>query len=318
MVRSIEQDILQKTKSLWDIQGNPEFIRHVQNSVYKISLSGKPAILRLTNADHRNANEIQQELEWASFLSSNGCNVAHPIFSVNGNFVEKIELEESVWFSSIFSFAMGKSIDEALCPKTLYEWGRELGKVHYLAMHYKPNYVRNDYKSINKYFLDPTSYISSSRRLSETIDKINKWLTSLPKDKTNYGMIHGDSINFHIYEETVTFFDLDDCTYHWFAFDIANGLYSLLFIIQNEGINFSFTFDECVEIFIKGYRTEKDIDDVWVDRIPSFVNYRTALLSQWLETPENAPQWVSEMSEQWREKLELWIDENLSSELNVV
>ena len=102
MVGSIEQEVLEKSKLLWGVEGNPEFIRHVQNSVYKISLSGKPAILRLTNAVHRNANELQQELEWASFLSDNGCNVAHPILSVNGFTVEKIESEDTVFFHSLW------------------------------------------------------------------------------------------------------------------------------------------------------------------------------------------------------------------------
>lgn len=322
MVFTIEQEreILENAKLLWGIKDSPELIRNLQNAVYKISISGKSAILRLTNSDHRNTSELHQELEWASFLSNNGCNVAYPIESINGRLVEKIQFNNCVWFSAVFSFAVGRPIEEpdVLCPKTLFAWGRELGKVHNLAMRYEPSYVRDSYQSLEKYRLNASSHVTAPGGVSETIERINKWINSLPKEKSNYGMIHGDCVNFHAHEDEITFFDFDDCTYHWFAFDIANGLYSLLFIIQNEGINFALTFKECVEIFVQGYRTEKDIEKIWVDRIPCFVNYRTALLCQWLKTPETAPLWVLDMDQEWRAKLEEWIKEHLDFEMNLV
>ena len=58
------------------IEAEPEFIRNVQNSVYRISLAGGAAILRLTNIEHRSREEIQQELDWVSHLANSGCNVA--------------------------------------------------------------------------------------------------------------------------------------------------------------------------------------------------------------------------------------------------
>jgi Ser/Thr protein kinase RdoA (MazF antagonist) len=131
-------------------------------------------------------------------------------------------------------------------------------------------------------------------------------------------MIHGDSVNFHIHENKLTFFDLDDCTYLWFSFDIANGLYSLLFSIQNEGINSSLKFDQCVDLFLQDYLKETHMDQIWVDRIPCFIKYRTALLCQWLKTPETAPPWVLDIDIEWRNKLEQWVEDNLSGALNLV
>ncbi|MBT6207059.1 MAG: hypothetical protein HOI53_03455 [Francisellaceae bacterium] len=78
------------------------------------------------------------------------------------------------------------------------------------------------------------------------------------------------------------------------------------------------TFDECVDLFLQGYRKEKDIEQVWVNRIPCFVKYRTALLCQWLKTPEIAPAWVLNMDIEWRNKLEQWAEKNLAGELNLV
>jgi amicoumacin kinase len=320
MTNEIEQENLKKAKLLWDVNGAPEFIRHVQNTVYKISISNQSAILRLTSSNHRNIVELKSELEWTLFLSDNGCNVARPIKSVNGNLVETILSGDSEYFSSAFSFAEGRPIESpgVLCPATLVAWGKALGKIHSLSARYNPTYQRDSYSSIKKYRLDPLSHSESNNMISNKINIIANWIKSLPKDKSNYGMIHGDNVNFHIHKNELTFFDFDDCTYHWFSFDIANGLYSLLFIIQNEGINFSLTFNQCVDLFLQGYLKENHMDQIWVDRIPCFVKYRTALICQWLKTSETAPYWVLDIEIEWRNKLEQWIEENLSGELNLV
>ncbi|MBT4963228.1 MAG: phosphotransferase [Francisellaceae bacterium] len=316
----ISIETLNKAKILWGVNGSPTFIRDLQNAVYRISISDESAVLRLTNSNHRNILELKQEVEWTLFLSNNGCNVARPIKSASGNFIETIKSGNNEYFSSVFSFALGRPIEEAgvLCPETLIAWGKELGKIHDLSACYVPKYQRDSYYSIKKYSLDSSAYSDINIGISNILNIFDKWINGLPRDQYNYGMIHGDSVNFHIDEKEVTFFDFDDCTYHWFSFDIANGLYSLLFIIHNEGIDCSLTFDECVDLFLQGYRKEKDIEQVWVNRIPCFVKYRTALLCQWLKTPEIAPAWVLNMDIEWRNKLEQWAEKNLASELNLV
>jgi amicoumacin kinase len=320
MSDKIEQETLKTVKLLWNVNSTPEFIRNLQNRVYKISIFDQPAILRLTRTNHRNILALKSELEWTSFLSANGCNVARPIKSVNGNLVETILSGDAECFSSVFSFAEGRPIEDpdVLCPATLIAWGQELGKIHNLSVCYNPTYQRDSYSSIKKYKLDPLSHSEANNRISDNIKIIAKWIKSLPKDKSNYGMIHGDSVNFHIHENKLTFFDFDDCTYHWFSFDIANGLYSLLFSIQNEGVNSSLKFDKCVDLFLQGYLMETHMDQIWVDRIPCFIKYRTALLCQWLKTPETAPPWVLDIEIEWRNKLEQWVEDNLSGALNLV
>ena len=304
----------------WSAASNPEFIRNLQNTVYSLLISGEPAILRLTNPAHRDSMQLHQELEWVLFLSDNGCNVARPIESANGRLVEKVQYGNDDWLGSVFSFAFGRPIEEpgVLSSKTLFAWGRELAKIHNSAMSYEPQNVRGSHQSLDKYRLDVSSHITANGGVLSTIARLNRWIDSLPKGSSEYGMIHGDSVNFHIHDGRVTFFDFDDCAYHWFAFDIANGLYSLSFIIQNEDIDFELSFEECVGLFVQGYRTVKTIEQVWVDRIPCFVNYRTALLSQWLKTPEVAPRWVLDIEDEWRNKLEIWIEKCLDSELELV
>ncbi|MCJ8275924.1 MAG: hypothetical protein HRT44_10340, partial [Bdellovibrionales bacterium] len=53
---------------LWDIPETLEFVRGVENFVYK-SKSGD-YFLRLTQESHRQLHEVQSELEWMDRLSS--------------------------------------------------------------------------------------------------------------------------------------------------------------------------------------------------------------------------------------------------------
>ena len=71
MTNIIEQEKLKKAKILWGLNGSPKFIRNLQNTVYKISISDKSAILRLTSSNHRNILELKQELEWTLFFYVN-------------------------------------------------------------------------------------------------------------------------------------------------------------------------------------------------------------------------------------------------------
>ncbi len=129
-------------------------------------------------------------------------------------------------------------------------------------------------------------------------------------------MIHGDASNVHVQSNQVTFFDFDDCTYHWYAYDIAAGLYSLMFDIETSQLETD--FEECMKQFLKGYREEKDLDSIWNERIPGFILYRTALLYQWLSTPENGPLWVTRIDDKWKAFLFEWAESKLSGNLNLV
>jgi len=64
MSDEIEQETLKTVKLLWNVNSTPEFIRNLQNTVYKISIFDQPAILRLTRTNHRNILALKSELEW--------------------------------------------------------------------------------------------------------------------------------------------------------------------------------------------------------------------------------------------------------------
>ena len=311
------QNHIEAAKELWELRGEPELIRNHQNPVFNVSTGQKPSILRFSDPTHRSLKELQAELEWISYLSDNGANVAVPMRSTRQGLVEEIEDAEKKCFASVFTKAGGDPLDATtmLSSPTLYNWGRELGRMHQLSMRYEPKTLRTSYHEHARYGFDHISLKSKPDQMSMAIRQISEWLEGLPKTPTVYGMIHGDAANFHIQSNRVTFFDFDDCTYHWYAYDIANGLYSLMFDIEKSQLEIS--FEECMEQFLKGYREEKELDSSWNERIPGFILYRTGLLYQWLLAPETGPLWVARIDDKWKAFLLEWVGTKLSGELNL-
>ncbi len=292
-------------------------IRNHQNSVFSISTSEEPAILRFSDPTHRGLGELQAELEWISYLSENGVGIAAPLRSLQRALVEEINDAGSTCFASVFAIACGVPLNltSKFDYSILNHWGRELGKIHQLSMRYEPKTVRKSFHEYAWYGVDPVSSKSTSDPTLMAIHQFNEWIRNLPKSPEVYGMIHGDPCNFHIESNQVTFFDLDDCTYHWYAYDIANGLYSLMFDIETSQLNIN--FQDCMEEFIRGYREEKELDSVWSDRVPDFILYRTGLLYQWLLAPETGPLWVTRIDDNWKGILFEWAKTKLTTKLNL-
>jgi len=99
--------------------------------------------------------------------------------------------------------------------------------------------------------------------------RLESLFESLPKNESNFGLIHGDvhQGNFHIDEQgSLTLFDFDDCVYHWFLYDIA----VVLFAVEEFKLDPGFVFDS----FFQGYTQENHLSTEELKRLPGFYNYR--------------------------------------------
>jgi Ser/Thr protein kinase RdoA (MazF antagonist) len=110
---------------------------------------------------------------------------------------------------------------------------------------------------------------------------IKKKLNALPVHQDNFGLIHSDihNGNFHFHEGKIHVFDFDDCSYHWFASDLAIPLYYLIWSLEREGVK---GLDEYaakfMREFIKGYETENILAPEEYETIPLFLKLRDLTL----------------------------------------
>ncbi|KKI89419.1 hypothetical protein WQ54_26495 [Bacillus sp. SA1-12] len=257
-----------------------------ENYVFEVYRDETPYILRMTHQSHRQKEQVFAELKWIEFLQNNGVTIPKVIPSRNNNLVEIVKgLDGSNFYCCLFEKAPGVQIkikDEQVNEEFFYEWGKTIGLLHNKTKSYKPN---PEFKRLNWYeeeLLDVKQYhFDSPDQVAHQQKFILRQLEALPVHHDNFGLIHSDIHhgNFHYHEGKIFVFDFDDCSYHWFASDLAIPLYYLIWNFEREGekdLNeFAAIF---MKAFLKGYETENQLTFHDYETIPLFLKLRDLTL----------------------------------------
>lgn len=259
-----------------------------ENYVYQTSKDGEELILRITHSSHRKLEELLSEVDWMSFLRTEGVKVPRGIPSQNRNMVEAREAgDSSVFYASVFSKAEGKpiSVHSPEFNKELFHvWGRAVGKMHAATKSYVPSAdIVPRMQWDEEELLTVEKYIPAEDQLIvQNTKELLNLLQTLPKHKNNYGLIHTDvhSGNFFYDGKEIQVFDFDDCCYHWFASDIAIPLYYSLLYKYKEAdpaeINvFGRVF---LDSFLDGYQRENEIPGDLEKQLQLFLRLRDITL----------------------------------------
>ena len=264
------------------------FIRRVaahqggRNEIYILEKEDR-FVLRLSRLHDRTEESYLAETEFVHYLAQNGASVADVIPSVNRRLVERINEND---FASLFEYAHGMLISDngyryregAPLSEYFFNTGKALGKIHALSKTYQPKHLREDY--FDKYNMDyigklvPDSYKELKAAIAERLDLFGH----LPKDREAYGLVHFDFSdgNYHIdmVNGNITAFDFDNSIYCWYMFDLAN--------LWTHGVGWcDFEPDPYVRrtfmenyfaAVLSGYRTETDISDRLVEKLPLFID----------------------------------------------
>ncbi|MBO4415314.1 MAG: phosphotransferase [Lachnospiraceae bacterium] len=285
------EKILEKVKCLYEmkdysfepVQGH----EGGRNLIYICKgTSGDRRILRISATGDRNLNDYLAETEFVHYLAENGAPAADVISSVNGLLVEQIDDGEECIYISLFEYAKGMLLvdngyryrDGAPLEEYFFNTGKTLGAIHRLSKQYKPVHRRPSY--FDKYNMDyidsliPDSFAGLKNAISARIEEFRR----LPSDESCFGLVHFDFSdgNYHIDMNTgdITVFDFDNCMYCWYMFDLAN--------LWTHGEGWC-RFEEDPEkrkafmnhyfdTILDGYRSETDISQEMVDRLPLFID----------------------------------------------
>ena len=243
-------------------------------------------VLRVSDLGDRTEADYLAETEFVRFLAENGAPVADVIPSDQGRLVERMEVDGKAVYVSLFACAKGMLISDngyryregAPLSEYFYNTGKTLGAIHRLSKAYAPVHPRPDYfDKYNMTYLDrliPEEY----RKLKKAIAERLEAFCALPKDRSCYGLVHFDFSdgNYHIDMDTgaITVFDFDNCMNCWYMFDLAN------LWIHNEGWTRHETdpvkrfalMRQCFELQLQGYRTETDLPDEMLEKLPLFID----------------------------------------------
>ena len=283
--------IFEQAKKLYSLEGCT-FIQvsgHEggRNRVYIVSRNGnKQYVLRISDLGDRNENRYYAETEFVRYLAENGAPVANVIPSVNDRLVERMDTDGKEVYICLFAYAKGMLLADngyryregATLSEYFYNTGKALGAIHRLSKVYTPVHSSPEYTDKYNYlYLDcliPDEY----SRLKRAILKRLYLFSNLPKDKSCYGPVHFDFSdgNYHIDIDTgaITVFDFDNCINCWYMFDLAN------LWLHNEGWTRQETdpgkrfalMQQCFDIQLQGYRTETDLPDEMLKKLPKFID----------------------------------------------
>jgi Ser/Thr protein kinase RdoA (MazF antagonist) len=219
---------------------------------------------------------IAGEVDWINYLGRGGAHVARAIFSERGNLVEAIDDRHGDQFlaTAFVKAKGGPSWETEWTPKFVEHYGRVIGRIHALTKDYipaDPSWRRDEWDSPGN--LDMEKWLPDSETMAlQRFKELMLHLSTLPKDRESYGLIHQDAHggNFFVHEGQITLFDFDDCVYGWFIYDIAMVLfYAAMF---NEDM-LTFTA-EFMQDFLRGYSQENNLNPIWLKELPYFLKLR--------------------------------------------
>ncbi|HWO75287.1 MAG TPA: phosphotransferase [Bacillus sp. (in: firmicutes)] len=288
--RLFSEDIIAKGKQLFGVGGEWKKLGDFESFIFSGNLesTGSACILRYTHSSHRSAKDVLAEVEWVSYLKEKGARVPEHYYSINHNLTEEIQAEDGSYFIIACyekfdgSRVKWMEIEDEGNWTIVEEWGRTIGQLHRITKDYSPI---SDLKRLSwrdEELLQTEKYVESP--VPEVIqyrDLVLSQLEELPVNQDVYGLIHSDihTGNFLIENGKINVFDFDDCSYHWFASDIAIALYySILSRDFQKSDDREQIAKKFLDHFLKGYETENHLPESALETIPVFLRLRDIVL----------------------------------------
>jgi len=274
-----------------------KYYRISANAVYLCKNRSNTFFLRFTPVEEKSKEKILAELEFLSYLRSNGYPAVETILSKAGNELEVVDTPWGTFCAVAFRKASGKQIsDMPLTKDLIFGLGKALGKLHKLSSTFNPiREKRSDWKETMDWMEDVLSTFSDEIAAKNELSILKAYFSKLPITKENFGLIHydfePDNVFYNETTKTYSPIDFDDAIYHWYALDIEQSLDSIRKNMPEDQVESS------IDEFIKGYRLEYAISDEMLKLLPIFRRYANLygyviILRSVEEKWNNEPDWM--------------------------
>jgi Ser/Thr protein kinase RdoA (MazF antagonist) len=248
-----------------------------ESFMYEFERGGSEYILRIGHSLRRSIPMIQGEVNWINYLVAGGVPAARAILSENNRLVELIDDGQGEYFlTTAFVKARGGHPERAeWTPRFFEAYGAMMGRMHALSKRYEP-----DPSTWRPHWDDPIMmeverFLPPSEAIAvEKYRALIAHLSTLPQDVDSYGFIHQDAHTGNLFVDeagNITLFDFDDCVYGWFIYDIAMVLFYAMPFDPSKAPGLA---RELMPHFMRGYRRENSLDDVWLQELPYFLKLR--------------------------------------------
>lgn len=281
MASRVSRELLARAAASFDFnEDSLTFISNSCNEVYRFTKNDLPYILRISEKSEEYIDHINAEVHWVRYLVEQGVRASLPITTTDGQLTATYYENEKCYIATSFKMAPGVFFDkdpQLWGPTLFYNWGESMGKIHRLTKDYTPPHVkRSDWKPTQ--IDNPNLFIGDYRILLLKLKSLEGTISSLPRDRDSYGLIHYDfhPYNFLVDQDCITVFDFDDSIYGWFALDIGIAATHAVWwgSPSNERKSKNEFAKRFLNEFLIGYLKQNHVEKFWIQQIPMFMEYR--------------------------------------------
>ena len=254
--------------------------------VFTTNKDGKKLVFKISQASDE--EHVKNILEYAHYLGSRGIRISSPIKNQNENIYEVAKDGDTLLIATLMEFIEGSSPDVNELQSNMnlvYEWGKLTGKMHKAAKEYPiwENVCESDERFGFEAEIDSFIEMSPNDYIKGKWLEMKERLKAFPINRDTYGFIHNDNHQMNIIatEKDIAVIDFDCAECHFFVNDILLPVQGLLFDVTGGMMNPVKNMDvlnKFYTYFLKGYRTENEIDKFWFDQLGVFLEYRRLLL----------------------------------------
>jgi Ser/Thr protein kinase RdoA (MazF antagonist) len=272
------------------------------NAVYPFLKESEVFILRFSPVEERKADIIQAELDFLRYLRSEDYSVPEMLLSKNGKEIELVSTPWGDYLAVVFKRVLGNALNRIKVNKDIiYGFGKALGKLHSLSQRFHPDgYQRISWSDQLDWMEMVLSEFNNERAAQSEVEILRTYLSGLPVDNENYGLVHydfeTDNVFYNTDDGSFHAIDFDDAHYHWYVVDIDQSLDSLYKDLPSGNPG------EIKDYLIDGYRSEFPVQNLMLDLMPVFRRYAnlngyTRILRSAKERWDNEPEWMVELRE---------------------
>ena len=248
--------------------------------VIEAVFEGKPVVIKISSGAKNDSAFVSDQINWINYLSKNGVSVATFIASKNNNFIECFQIN-NCYYLAFVNLKINLSDDNKInwdISDNPFLVGKTMGKMHCLAKQRQNEYK---YESLGNWDSAPwlknpeQVFHSSQNALFNSIHALYHELSTFKITQDNYGLIHDDFHTGNIFRinDTITVLDFGCLQYNWYAQDICSALIFRVWI-SSDKYKLQDKVIPLLRDFIKGYSTENEFDNDWLNMFPALLKAR--------------------------------------------
>ena len=255
-----------------DLEGTEELLKYFRissNAVYPFMMDGKVRYIRLAPVEEKLLQNLFGEIEFIQYIRSKGYNALEPVLSLDGNYIEIIDTKWGKYYANVFEKVLGEQLEDIeLNNDLVYGYGKSLGLLHRLSKDFSPKTKKWSFEEALNWIAQELSSRPGQERALKELESIRLLLAKLPRDNSNYGLVHydfePDNVFYNEKDNSFGVIDFEDGMYHWFALDIEQALSCLSELKNGEG------FETVKEAFLRGYKSQFAIAQDMINNLPLF------------------------------------------------